>query len=180
MGALDTIVRSGRALYIGISSYNSEQTLEASRILKALGTPCLIHQPRYNMFDRRIEDWGLLDVLGDEGIGCISFSPLDQGVLTNKYIGEIPGDSRAAKHEWGDRLAQDKLSKVSKLNVIARERGANMAQLAIAWNLRHPEMTSALIGASKPEQIDDAVAALDNLDLSAEELKRIEAILNDD
>ena len=180
MGALDTIVRSGRALYIGISSYNAEQTREASRILKALGTPCLIHQPRYNMFDRRIEEWGLLDVLGDEGIGCISFSPLDQGILTNKYIGEVPGDSRAAKHEWGDRLAQDKLRKVSKLSVIARERGQNMAQLALAWNLRHAEMTSALIGASKPEQLDDAVAALDNLDLSAEELASIEAILETD
>ncbi len=178
MGALDTIVRSGRALYIGISSYTSEQTREASRILKELGSPCLIHQPRYNMFDRRIEDWGLLDVLGAEGIGCISFSPLDQGILTNKYIGEVPGDSRAAKQEWGDRLAQDKLAKVSKLNVIARERGQNMAQLAIAWNLRHPEMTSALIGASKPEQIDDAVAALDNLELGDDELARIEAILN--
>ncbi len=177
MGALDAIVRSGRALYIGISSYDAEQTRQASRILKGLGTPCLIHQPRYNMFDRRIEDWGLLDALGDEGIGCISFSPLDQGILTNKYIGALPGDSRAAKHEWGDRLSHDKLRKVSQLNVIARERGQNMAQMAIAWNLRHPEMTSALIGASKPEQIDDAVAALDNLDFSDDELARIDEIV---
>lgn len=177
MGALDAIVRSGRALYIGISSYSPEQTREASRILKALGTPCLIHQPRYNMFDRRIEEAGLLEALGDEGIGCISFSPLDQGILSNKYIGGTPGDSRAAKHKWGDRLAQDKLAKVSKLNAIARERGGNMAQLALAWNLRHPEMTSALIGASKPEQIEDAVAALDNLELSDDELTRIDAIL---
>ena len=177
MGALDHIVRSGRALYAGISNYRPEMAREASRILKELGTPCLIHQPRYNMFDRWIED-GLLDLLGDEGIGCISFSPLDQGILTNKYIGDVPGDSRAVKHQWGDRLAQQKLEKVVKLNAIARDRGQNMAQLAIAWNLRHPEMTSALIGASKPAQIEDAVGALDNLDFSEDELNRIEAILN--
>ena len=176
MGALDFIVRSGRALYAGISSYTPEQTREAARILRELGTPCLIHQPRYNMFDRRIEE-GLLDALGDESIGCICFSPLDQGILTNKYIGAMPEDSRAAKHEWGDRLGADKLDKVVKLNAIARERGQNMAQLALAWTLRHPEMTSALIGASKPEQIDDAVGALNNLDFSADELNRIEAIL---
>ena len=163
MGALDHIVRSGRALYVGISNYRPEMAREASRILKELGTPCLIHQPRYNMFDRWIED-GLLDLLGDEGIGCISFSPLDQGILTNKYIGDVPGDSRAVKHQWGDRLAQQKLDKVIQLNAIARDRGQNMAQLAIAWNLRHPEMTSALIGASKPAQIEDAVGALDNLE----------------
>jgi len=179
MGALDHIVRSGRALYIGISSYTAEQTRAASRILKDLGTPCLIHQPRYNMFDRRIEEGGLLDALGDEGIGCISFSPLDQGILTDKYISAVPGDSRAAKHAWGDRLAQEKLSKVSKLNVIARERGTNMAQMAIAWNLRHAEMSPALIGASKPEQIEDAVGALENLEFSAEELARIDDILSD-
>ena len=178
MGALDFIVRSGRALYAGISSYRPEQAREAARILRELGTPCLIHQPRYNMFDRWIED-GLLDVLGDEGIGCISFSPLDQGILTNKYIGATPADSRAMKHQWGDRLAQQKLDKVVKLNNIARERGQNMAQLAIAWNLRHPEMTSALIGASKSAQIDDAVAALENLSLSQDELDRIEAILSE-
>jgi len=131
------------------------------------------------MFDRRIEEGGLLDALGDEGIGCISFSPLDQGILTDKYISAVPGDSRAAKHAWGDRLAQEKLSKVSKLNVIARERGTNMAQMAIAWNLRHAEMSSALIGASKPEQIEDAVGALENLEFSAEELARIDDILSD-
>ncbi len=179
MTALDYIVRSGRALYIGISSYTPEQTREAAFILKQLGTPCLIHQPRYNMFDRRIEEAGLLDVLGDEGIGCIGFSPLDQGILTNKYIGDLPGGSRAAKHNWGDRLAQQKLDKVLLLDSIAKARGQNMAQLALAWTLRHPQMTSALIGASKPEQIADAVAALDNLDFSADELARIEAILAD-
>ena len=179
MSALDHIVRSGRALYIGISSYTPEQTREAARILKELGTPCLIHQPRYNMFDRRIEESGLLDALGDEGIGCIGFSPLDQGILTNKYIGDVPGGSRADKHNWGDRLAQQKLDKVARLNGIAKARGQNMAQLALAWTLRHPGMTSALIGASRPEQIADAVAALDNLDFSADELTRIDAILAD-
>ncbi len=176
MGALDTIVRSGRALYAGISSYRPEQTREAARILKELGTPCLIHQPRYNMFDRWIED-GLLDVLTDEGIGCICFSPLDQGILTNKYIDALPQDSRAAKHDWGERLQSEKLDKVLQLNAIAQERGQNMAQLALAWCLRHPGMTSALIGASKAEQISDAVAALATLDFSSEELARIEAIL---
>ena len=176
MGALDHIVRSGRALYAGISSYRPEMAREAARILKELGTPCLIHQPRYNMFDRWIED-GLLDVLGDEGIGCICFSPLDQGILTNKYIGALPDDSRAAKLDWGDRLPQAKIDKVIALNAFAQERGQSMAQLALAWTLRHPEMTSALIGASKATQIDDAVGALDNLEFSEEELARIETIL---
>ena len=176
MGALDYIVRSGRALYAGISSYRPEQTREAARILRELGTPCLIHQPRYNMFDRWIED-GLIDALGDEGIGCICFSPLAQGILTNKYIGDTPSDSRASKHGWGEeRLAQ--LDKVAQLNDIAQERGQNMAQLALAWVLRHPQMTSALIGASKPSQIEDAVGALDNLDFSNDELARIGTILS--
>ena len=177
MGALDYIVRSGRALYAGISSYRPAQTREAARILKELGTPCLIHQPRYNMFDRWSED-GLIEALGDEGIGCICFSPLDQGILSNKYIGDVPGDSRAIKNEWGDGPPQQKIEKVIKLDAIAKERGQNMAQLAIAWTLRHPQMTSALIGASKPSQITDAVGALDNLDFSADELARIEAILS--
>ncbi len=176
MGALDYIVRSGRALYAGISSYQPAETRAAARILKELGTPCLIHQPRYNMFDRRIEA-GLLEALGDEGIGCICFSPLDQGILTNKYIGALPSDSRAAKHAWGDRLAQEKIAKVIQLNAIAQERGQNMAQLALAWTLRHPGMTSALIGASKPAQLADAVGALSNLDFSAAELARIDQIL---
>ena len=178
MMALDYIVRSGRALYIGVSSYSPEDTREAARILRELGTPCLIHQPRYNMFDRRIEA-GLLDALDDEGIGCIGFSILDQGILTSKYLSDVPGDSRAVKHEWGDRLAQEKIAKVVQLNEIAQARGQTMAQLAIAWSLRHPQMTSALIGASRPSQLDDAVGALDNLEFSADELKRIDAILND-
>ena len=178
MAALDHIVRSGRALYVGISSYRPPMAREAARILRELGTPCLIHQPRYNMFDRWIED-GLTDVLGDEGIGCIGFSALDQGILTNKYIGATPEDSRAIKLQWGDRLSQEKINKVVKLNAIARERGQNMAQLAIAWTLRLPEMTSALIGASKPSQIEDAVVALDKLEFSDNELARIEAILSE-
>ena len=176
MGALDYIVRSGRALYAGISSYRPQQTREAARILRGLGTPCLIHQPRYNMFDRWIED-GLLGALDDEGIGCICFSPLDQGILTNKYIGGLPGDSRAAKHQWEGRLGEAQLAKVRALSGIAQERGQNMAQMALAWTLRHRGMTSALIGASRPAQIQDAAAALDNLEFSAEELARIEAVL---
>ena len=176
MMALDHIVRSGRALYAGISSYQPDDTRQAASILRELGTPCLIHQPRYNMFDRRLED-GLLDALDDEGIGCIGFSALDQGILTNKYIGQLPDDSRAVKHDWGDRLTRDKLAKVVKLNEIAQARGQSMAQLALAWTLRHPQMTSALIGASKASQIEDAVGTLDNLDFSAEELADIEAIL---
>jgi L-glyceraldehyde 3-phosphate reductase len=181
MGALDFIVRSGRALYAGISTYSPEQTREASRILRELGTPCLIHQPRYNMFDRWIEEDGLVDVLADEGIGCIGFSPLCQGILTNKYIEQIPEDSRANKLDgsfhWGDQVTQARIAKVRKLNKIAQERGQNMAQMAIAWTLRLDVMTSALIGASRPAQIEDAVGALDNLDFSDEELQAIEAIL---
>ena len=178
MGALDHIVRSGRALYAGISSYRPAMAREAAFILRDLGTPCLIHQPRYNMFDRWIED-GLTDVLGDEGIGCIAFSPLDQGILTNKYIGSAPEDSRAIKLQWGDRLSQEKIDKVIKLNAIARERDQNMAQMALAWTLRLPEMTSALIGASKSSQLEDAVVALNNLEFSDDELARIEAILSE-
>ena len=181
MSALDFIVRSGRALYAGISTYSPEQTREAARILNDLGTPCLIHQPRYNMFDRWIEEDGLVDVLADEGIGCIPFSPLAQGILTNKYIGDTPEDTRNKKlsgnFHWGDEVTDDRLDKVQKLNEIAKARGQNMAQLAIAWVLRLETTTSALIGASKPEQIVDAVGALDNLDFSDEELAQIDAIL---
>jgi L-glyceraldehyde 3-phosphate reductase len=180
MGALDFIVRSGRALYAGISTYSPEQTRQASKILRELGTPCIIHQPRYNMFDRWIED-GLLDALEEQGMGCIAFSPLCQGILTNKYIDKIPEDSRAAKlsgeFHWGDGVHDERIAKVRKLNEIARARGQNMAQMAVAWVLRHKVMTSALIGASRPEQIEDVVAALDNLEFSGEELKAIDAIL---
>ncbi len=180
MGALDHIVRSGRALYAGISSYTPEQTREASRILREMGTPCLIHQPRYNMFDRWIEG-GLVEALAEEGIGCIGFSPLCQGILTNKYIGATPDNTRAeklaGKFHWGDAVTEERLAKVHKLNDIAQARGQNMAQMAIAWVLRLPEMTSALIGASRASQIEDAVRALDMLAFSDEELQAIEAIL---
>ena len=180
MGALDTIVRSGRALYVGISSYGPEQTRQAAAILRDLGTPCLIHQPRYNMFDRWIED-ALLDVLAEEGIGCIGFSPLCQGILTDKYLQTIPEDSRAGKYKdelhWGDEISQDRILRVAKLNKMAQARGQSMAQMAIAWVLRHPGMTSALIGASRVDHIEEAVAALDNLDFSDEELAAIELIL---
>jgi L-glyceraldehyde 3-phosphate reductase len=180
MGALDFAVRSGRALYVGISSYNPEQTRQAAAILGDLGTPCLIHQPRYNMFDRWVED-GLLETLEEEGIGCIGFSPLCQGILTDKYLEEIPEDSRANKVDgdlhWGDQVSEARLERVAKLNKLAQRRGQSMAQMAIAWVLRHPTMTSALIGASKVEHIEEAVAALENLDFSDEELEQIEAIL---
>lgn len=179
MAALDFIVRSGRALYAGISTYNPEQTRQAAAILRQLGTPCLIHQPRYNMFDRWIEG-GLLDVLAQEGIGCICFSPLAQGLLTDKYLAGIPEGSRAAKpHGFlrPEQITEDKLDKVRRLNDLAGARGQTLAQMALAWVLRHPGMTSALIGASKVRQIEDAVAALDNLAFSAEELAAIEGIL---
>jgi L-glyceraldehyde 3-phosphate reductase len=180
MGALDFIVRSGRALYVGISTYDPAQTRQAAQILRELGTPCLIHQPRYNMFDRWIEE-GLLEVLAAEGIGCIGFSPLCQGILTDKYIKDIPEGSRADKYSgelhWGDSVTQDRIAKVRRLNDIAKERGQSMAQMAVAWVLRHPEMTSALIGASRVSQIEEIVAALDNLEFTSEELQAIEDIL---
>jgi L-glyceraldehyde 3-phosphate reductase len=180
MGALDFIVRSGRALYVGISTYSPEQTRQAAAILRQLGTPCLIHQPRYNMFDRWIEA-GLLQTLAEEGIGCIAFSPLDQGILTDKYVQTIPDDSRAAKLDnrfhWGDKVTPERVAQVQQLNAIAQARGQSLAQMAIAWVLRHPGMTSALIGASKVRQIEEAVAALDNLAFSEAELAQIEAIL---
>ena len=182
MGALDYIVRSGRALYAGISTYSPEQTKQAAAILRDLGTPCLIHQPRYNMFDRWIED-GLLDVLTDEGIGCIGFSPLAQGILTDKYLQGLPEDSRGAKYNdelhWGDKVSQERIAKVRQLNELAKKREQSMAQLAITWVLRHPQMTSALIGASKIPHVEEAVAALDNLSFSDDELVQIESILAD-
>ncbi len=180
MSALDYIVRSGRALYAGISTYDPEQTRQASRILRELGTPCLIHQVRYNMFDRWIED-GLLDTLDDEGIGCIVFTPLAQGILTDKYLDKTPDSARGIKYKgslaWGDSVTEARLDKVRKLNKIAKARGQSMAQLAIAWTLRNPVVTSALIGASKVSQIEDCVKTLANLDLSAGEMKKIEEIL---
>ncbi|MDX2008451.1 MAG: L-glyceraldehyde 3-phosphate reductase [Meiothermus sp.] len=179
MMALDYIVRSGRALYAGISSYSAEQTLEAASILKQLGTPCLIHQPRYSMFDRWIEK-GLTKVLHDEGIGSIVFSPLEQGLLSDKYLKGIPEGSRASKaHGYlrPSQITDDKITKVQKLNKIAKARGQTLAQMALAWVLRLPEVNSALIGASKVSQIEDAVGALDNLSFSSGELEQIEKIL---
>jgi L-glyceraldehyde 3-phosphate reductase len=179
MMALDYAVRSGRALYVGISSYQPEQTRQAAQILRDLGTPCLIHQPSYSMFNRWIED-GLLETLTAEGVGCIPFSPLAQGLLTNKYLGGIPEDSRAAKPHGAlkaDRITEERLSQVRRLNEIAQAREQTLAQMALSWVLRHPIVTSALIGASRPSQIDDSVGALQNLEFSSEELARIEEIL---
>jgi len=179
MLALDYAVRSGRALYAGISSYNPEQTRRAAAILRDLGTPCLIHQPVYSMFNRWIEP-ELLDVLAAEGIGCIVFSPLAQGLLTGRYLQGIPADSRAAKpHGFlkPEQLTDDKLAKVRRLNEVAQARGQSLTQLALAWVLRHPGMTSALIGASKVSQIEECVASLANLAFSADELAQIDAIL---
>ena len=179
MGALDHIVRQGKALYAGISSYSPEETRRAAHILRKLGTPCLIHQPLYNMFNRWIED-GLLDVLDEEGIGCIVFSPLAQGLLTNKYLDGIPEGSRAAKpHGFlkPAHITDEKLDQVRKLNQIAQARGQTMAQLALAWILRHKGMTSALVGASRVEQIEDSVATLSNLEFAEDELATIDDVL---
>jgi L-glyceraldehyde 3-phosphate reductase len=180
MMALDTAVRSGRALYAGISSYSPEQTKEAADILRQLGTPCLIHQPVYNMFNRWVED-GLMATLAEEGIGCICFSPLAQGMLSNKYLMGIPQDSRASKpHGFlkADQLSEERLATVRALNEIAVERGQTLAQMAIAWVLRHPGMTSALVGASRVSQVEDNVAALDNLAFSSDELAMIDDLLS--
>ncbi len=180
MGALDFAVRSGRALYVGISNYNPEQTRRAAQILRDLGTPCLIHQPSYSMFNRWVED-GLLDALEETGMGAICFSPLAQGLLTNRYLGDaIPEDSRAAKPHGFLRPAHvtdEKLAKVRKLKEIADGRGQTIAQLALAWVLRHPVVTSALIGASRVSQVEDCAGVVANLTLTDEELRAIEEIL---
>jgi L-glyceraldehyde 3-phosphate reductase len=179
MGALDSAVRQGKALYVGISSYNPDMTRRAAQTLREMGTPCLIHQPSYNMFGRWVED-GLLDVLLDGGIGCIVFSPLAQGQLTDRYLQGIPSGARASKTErvW---LTHDEvkanLPKVQKLNELARGRGQSLAQMAIAWVLRKPAVTSALIGASSVKQLEDNLAALNNLQFSDEELDKIDSIL---
>lgn len=179
MRALDYIVRSGRALYVGISSYQPDQTRQAAKILRDLGTPCLIHQPSYHMFNRWIEN-GLLDAVGEEGIGCIPFSPLAQGLLTDKYLAGIPTDSRAAKPHGAlkaDQVTPEKVAKVQRLNELAQARGQTLAQMSLAWVLRHPQVTSALIGASKVAQIEDAAGTIKNLAFTAEELQTIEGIL---
>ncbi len=184
MGALDQAVRSGKALYAGISSYSAEQTAVAAKILRELGTPCLIHQPRYSMFARWVEDGlpgaRLLDVLGNEGIGGIAFCPLAQGLLTDRYLEGIPAGSRASKPYSflkKNDVDEHRLSQVRALGLIAKERGQTLAQMALAWVLRDNRMTSALIGASRVEQIEQNVAALANLNFSAQELANIDAIL---
>jgi len=180
MGALDSAVRQGKALYAGISSYSAQQTSQAADILKALGTPCLIHQPSYSMLDRWVEG-GLLDVLEEKGIGCIAFCPLAQGMLTNKYLHGIPENSRAAKeHGFLQRsqITAQLVEKATKLNEIAKARGQSLAQMALVWVLRGNRVTSALIGASKVEQIEDCLKALEKPELSPAELKSIEQILS--
>ena len=179
MGALDQAVRSGRALYAGISNYSPAQTEAATNILRALGTPCLIHQPKYSMFERTPE-LGLLDVLGREGVGTIAFTPLAQGLLTDRYLKGIPADARASKPQGFLKkrdIDTDRLAKVRMLNEVASSRGQSLAQMALAWVLRDGRMTSALIGASRVEQIEQNVAALANLEFAVEELARIDVIL---
>ena len=175
MGALDAAVRAGKALYVGISSYSAERTVEAASILRSLGTPLLIHQPSYSMLNRWIEG-GLLDVLGREGIGCIAFSPLAQGMLTDRYLAGIPADSRAAqgKSLATDLLTDQALTHVRHLNDIARKRGQSLAQLALAWALRDERVTSVLIGASSVSQLEDNVAAVQQLDFADDELTAID------
>ena len=176
MGALDAAVRQGKALYAGISSYNSRRTKEAAAILKRLGTPCLIHQPSYSLINRWIEDDHLLDTLEEEGIGAIVFSPLAQGLLTDRYLNGVPSDSRAAAGgSFNPKfLAQENIDRVRHLNEIAERRGQSLAQMALAWVLRDKRVTSALIGASRPEQVVDGVKALDKLGFTAEELTEID------
>jgi L-glyceraldehyde 3-phosphate reductase len=179
MAALDQAVRQGKALYAGISSYDAERTQRAAVILREFGTPCLIHQPSYNMFDRWIEG-GLLETLAEQGIGCIVFSPLAQGLLTDRYLAGIPEGSRAAKPHGFLRPAHitaEKLAKVRALNELAQARGQSLAQMALAWALRHPVMTSVLVGASHVEQVEENVAALQCLPFTEEELAAIEAVL---
>ncbi|WP_404997317.1 L-glyceraldehyde 3-phosphate reductase [Enterobacter hormaechei] len=180
MKALDHVVRQGKALYIGLSNYPAEVARRAIEILEDLGTPCLIHQPKYSMFERAPEE-GLLDVLQQKGVGCIPFSPLAGGQLTDRYLNGIPADSRAAsgsKFLNPEQITDKKLEKVRKLNVLAEKRGQKLSQMALAWILRHDAVTSVLIGASKSGQIDDAAGMLENCRFSAEELKAIDAILS--
>jgi L-glyceraldehyde 3-phosphate reductase len=176
LGALDSAVRQGKALYVGISSYSDERTLQAITILRDLGTPLLIHQPSYSMFNRWIED-RLLDVLDEQGVGCIAFSPLGQGLLTEKYLDGVASNSRAAKGDSSlanQMLSEENLARVRGLAEIAHGRGQRMSQLAIAWALRNPVVTCVLLGASSVEQLDENLDALNNLDFTDEELKRID------
>jgi L-glyceraldehyde 3-phosphate reductase len=179
MGALDQIVRQGKALYVGISQYNAEDTAKAYEILKRLGTPLLIHQPRYSMLDRWVEN-GLLDVLGEKGIGSIAFSPLEQGILTDKYLSGIPSESRVAKdgrYLKKDQISQKVIHQVTALNEIAKRRGQTMAQMAISWLLKDPRITTVLVGVSRPEQLSDNVKAVQNINFSSSELEEIRKII---
>ena len=181
MGALDSAVRQGKALYVGLSSYNAKRTREAVKILNELGTPCLIHQPSYSMLNRWVEDDGLLDTLEELGIGTISFSPLAQGMLTNKYLKGIPEGSRATqgKSIREGHLSKENIRRIQGLNEIARERGQSLAQMAIAWVLKDKRITTALIGASSISQLEDSYGALGNLTFSEEELKKIDVFAQD-
>ncbi|GAP43495.1 predicted oxidoreductase [Lentimicrobium saccharophilum] len=179
MGALEQVVRQGKALYVGLSNYSAKQTREAVEILKSLGIRCLIHQPSYSMFNRWVED-GLLNVLEEEGMGCIAFSPLAQGLLTDKYLEGIPAGSRAAKEHGFLQVSQitpEKVEKVRRLNEIALSRGQKLAQMALAWVLRDKRITSVLIGASSVEQMDDNISSLENRLFSEDELRMIDDIL---
>ena len=180
MGALDTAVRSGRALYAGISSYSPERTRDAYEILREMGTPLLIHQPSYSMLNRWIEG-GLLDTLGELGVGCIAFSPLAQGMLTSRYLNGVPADSRMAEGRFltEDMLTEQNLTHIRALNDLAQRRGQSLAQLALAWCLRDERVTSVLLGASSVGQLEDNVAALQHLDFSAEELAEIDGYATD-
>jgi L-glyceraldehyde 3-phosphate reductase len=179
MGALDTAVRRGKAVYAGISNYKPPEAKQAIAVLKAMGTPCLIHQPSYSLLNRWVED-GLLELLRAEGVGCIAFSPLAKGLLTDRYLSGIPADSRAAGPSpflKPEDITEGVRAKLRELNGIARARGQSLAQMALAWLLRGGRVTSVLVGASRPSQIEDSVGALGNLEFSADELARIEAVL---
>ncbi|MFJ5558646.1 L-glyceraldehyde 3-phosphate reductase [Streptomyces sp. NPDC093250] len=180
MGALHTAVQQGKALYVGVSNYSAEQTREAARILGELGTPLLINQPRYSMLDRRPEDEGLLDALDELQVGTIAYSPLEQGLLTGRYLDGIPEDSRAASDSpflSSDAVTGELVGRLRTLNEIAASRGQTLAQMALAWVLRGGRLTSALVGASSPQQLEDSVAATRNLDFTEDELRRIDAVV---
>ena len=181
MGALDQIVRSGKAIYVGISSYNSEKTKQAVAILNDLGTPCLIHQPSYNILNRWVETDGLKDTLKDLGVGSIAFTPLAQGLLTDKYLNGIPSDSRMAQNKslWESQLSDQTLAAIKELNELASGRDQTLAQMAIAWVLRNEDITTALIGASKPSQIIDCAGTVNNLAFTEDELVNIDRIAQD-
>lgn len=179
MATLDLVVRQGKALYVGLSNYQPKEAAKAIQILRQLGTPCLIHQPKYSMFERWVED-GLLDLLEEEGVGCIPFSPLAQGLLTDKYLKGIPADSRAAKSHGflkEEQITEGILNKIRQLHQLAQQRGQTLAQMALAWLLKDSRITSVLIGVSKPEQLQDSLQCLEHTYFSSEELNQIENIL---